>query len=762
MQRLSHLKNTITSVIPCVGGGSGQKRSSNRPHADPEVAQWLARKLPSEDRAGALKVIEAAEKYRHRRVPLSRHGLAELPAKVTSLIATEELDLSKNQLAQWPEQIRGLCNLKDLNISVNSLNGIPAAVALHTRLESLNASSNGISAIAPKVAELRYLRTLDLTDNRLTAVPEEILGLPELRELSLAQNKIGKLTAMDRLYKLKELDLSCNPLGAIPDGPDDPEDALRTRKPPAAKLPAGLEKLHLADTMLEDIPASLALPEHVGKLKSLKYLDVSSNPLLHKLPLDFGAFKTSGPDKVVSLKLPDRKVELTVLHEGTGVVQGLEQDGRLKGRPDSNPGGRAATPTAGPYEGETDAMARRYVQRQRGLQRSANSPQPQAGGYVPPVQANAGMYGNVGAMPGVQPAVAAHYAAPYAFPPFMPNPGATFAQAPAQQASTSAAAPQVQPTAAEPSVAPPGVAQPGLGMGQQFDATNPQAWLMQLGVNQLVQMYQAQLQAAMGLGLPPAAFPMQPSAFPLQQAAFPMQQAAFSTQQAPFSLQPASAPAAFLAAQVAAAQRIPPNTIYDGRHDAELRDRNFGIRRDQQMREVCQTIPTVLTELGINELVMSIKQQVYSMGLSEHQTRDMIGNKLVELGAGLYRQRMVDEIARQETLDRADPNVDAHTRSIAYQAYLAETLGLPGPIMGLVDKLNVGQMRRDLFDGVFSQEALAREGARVGNQVEMAETSDRLNGYKQFKTFLNGQKFWQEHSAQDSAYLRNALYANLR
>jgi hypothetical protein len=368
MPRLSQLTSTLTSVLPCVGGSSVRTRSSSRQPAEPELAQWLARRAPTEDGTGAIKVIEAAEKEHPRRVALSRRGLKDLPTKVSSLVDTEQLDLSHNQLARWPEQIGGLGKLTHLNVSSNMLNVIPEGVALHTRLESLNARSNHISAISQRTAELRHLHTLDLSVNGLTAVPPEILGLPELKKLSLANNKIGKLCPLVRLYKLKELDLSNNPLGAIPDVPADPANAPMMSQLPAAKLPAGLETLNLANTMLEDIPTSLALPEHLGELKELTYLDVSSNPLLHKLPLGFGAFKKAGSDEVVSLKSPNRPAKLTVFHQGSGVVQGLEQDGRLKSRAGSNPGGGTAPTAASPYGGNWDASSRGYVHRQRGVE----------------------------------------------------------------------------------------------------------------------------------------------------------------------------------------------------------------------------------------------------------------------------------------------------------------------------------------------------------------------------------------------------------
>jgi hypothetical protein len=562
------------------------------------------------------------------------------------------------------------------------------------------------------------------------------------------------------------LDLSKNPLRTFPDGPDNPEAARRNGQQPAAMLPAGLEKLDLTQTELEDLHVSFALPEHVGKLKELKSLDVSGNPLLYKLPLGFGSFKTAGTDEVVSVVSPERTTKLTVSYQGTGVADGLKKDGRLIDGAGRDHAGRSDTSARSTEGNDLDGNARRHIRQQRRQARAGmglppgNGPLPGTGGTMPPMPPapTAGMYGNASGMAGFQPTMPAQVpgaghgvypppagtSAPYTYPPAAPNAGAAFPQAWAggaagAPASTSAAGLQTPQVAAGPTSHLPGMPLPGFG--PQTGAVDPQTWFMQLGV----QMYVTQLQVAAGLAPQPVGQAFMPGGAGQAFGATGAQQAAI----------PAWAPAQ------AAGTQLPPSMVYDGMHAVELRNRNFGILRNQQMLEVCRTIPGVMSERGIDERVLSIKAEVRSMGLNEHQTRDRIGNRLVELGAGLWRQRMVDEIARDEALQGAAPHVDAHTRSIAFQTFLAEPLNLPGPIMGLVKALNERKMRDDLFEGAFPEEVLKQEGERVLDKVRLIETSDFQNGHRLFNKFLNEQKFWQEHSAQESEYLRNALYANL-
>ncbi len=779
MQRISNIVSSFTSSRLCGGGNSSQGPSSSRGGsrrlpADPELEGWKRRGLPSEHRASAAKTIEESEKHRRPRVDLSSKALEDLPSAVSRLDATKELNLSSNQLKSWPLEITRLGDLKELDVSFNKIGNISADIGALSRLTSLNAQSNLISshAINRGIAGLRALRELNLSTNRLTEFPNVILDLPQLKKLSLADNRIRTLSPMDRLLQLTELDLSKNPLGAIPDGPDHTEGSNGTRgdRLPAARLPAGLKKLKLAETLLEDIPASAALPEHVGKLEHLKLLDVSSNPLLKQLPIAFRTFRTAGPDKV---KSNARRVELTVLHQGTGVAEGLEQGGRLLGSASLD----GANPTNGSSSdaSDWDTHTSRHIGRSHRQPRTdldappGNMPPAGAGGNL---QNPSVMYANPPGMQGFQPtlppqAVGAGQGVyppppgtsmPYTYPPALPNAATAFPPAGAggmfgTQASTATASVQAPVLAAGQTNPMLAVPMPPPTFGLQPGAMDPRTMLMQLGVQALEQQL-AQLRTAFGFATQQVGQMPNPYGFGQFQPAYAP---AGMHQAAPAAQYPA--PPAWATPQTAAPQE--PVDFAASQHQEEMMRRNSAILRDQQMKEVCEIIPPVLNEPGIDALVVAIKFNVRQSGLSEYETRYRINNGLIDLGRKLYRQRMVDTIAQRDALNRADPRISARALSIAYQAMLAgpDQLDLVGPIRKLAEHLDQGTVRGDLFNGMLAPQTLMQESDKALAEVRTMETADEYD--RGFNTFLHQQKFWQEHTQLEDQYVRSTIYTHM-
>lgn len=751
MPRIRDIASSIRSACLHLGGGASGSKAPD----DPELDRWKKQGAPSENRADAVKAIEGAEKFKRPRVDLSRMALESLPAAVSRLTAATELHLNGNQLSAWPGEIAPLANLKDLNISFNRIVNIPAGIGSLTQLKTLNASSNYIQVMDRALSGLRNLRELDLSRNQLREFPAEILAMPKLKKLALAENGIDRLPATDRMYDLKELDLSRNPLGAIADG---------IAGTGGVKLPAGLKKLMLAETQLEDIPASAALPEHLGSLQELKHLDVSSNPLLHLLPVSFGPFRRDGSGKVTSTA---RAVPLSALHAGTTIVSGLEEGGRLRGRSTDEDTSASGTSGADAEGRQWRANAARQIRR-RNRQAQVDA----ANGNGLPVGTGINQQQTPSAhhaeARGVQQAVQMPFQMPIQMPFQMPfqmqataqatstqatshvvTSGPTAAAAVTPEAQASGGGPQGQTTAAGQASQPPAMPFPPPAFGlQSGSAGTPAAWLTQLGM----ETYIAQLRAAWGMP------PQQPASVATPFGAGLIQQsygAAAMPQATPFA-QYAATPA-WAAPQAAAP--VLPSAVYEGRHFDELQKQNFDIVRNQQAQEVCSTIPPLLPEAAINERVMKIKAEEYALRRADHETRQAINLRLINLGRGLYRQQMVDKIAQQEALNRADPRLDARSLSIGYQAFLAEALDLPGPINDLVKRLNEGTMREDIFDGVIPLATVPTEVGRIRAQVELVETSDPSG--KAFAAFLGKQKFWQAHQEQENLYLRNALYTNL-
>lgn len=733
-RRLSDLLNSIAPPSWNLGGSSRRSSSSGtssrKAPTNPELASWMGAGESSEDRKGAVKAIESAEKYKRKKVDLSRLALARLPAAVSRLATTKDLDLSHNQLQAWPAETAELGDLRKLNASTNKIPYIPAVIGRYTKLKSLNIASNQIVGIDKAMSGLLNLRELNLSYNKLEEFPASTLHLPKLEKLLLAHNKIKTLPAMDCMYQLKELDLSENDLHAISDDPTL-----------SARFPVSLEKLNLSKAKLEDIEGSDALPEHMGALHALTHLIVSSNPHLKRLPIAYGSFKTAGPDKVISLK---RSVTLTVEHQGTSVVQGLRKGGRLgvsAHLDDSDSDSDVDMDMDTGIDGnDREADTRRYSDMRQRESHAPTGAAPQRampgpvygadpGGYPPPV-------GTSG---------------PYTTPPSMPNAGGAFPPPGGAQASTSAPGWQMPQAAIGQTSQQPGMQQSGFG--PYAGPMDHSAWLSQLG-KRYVELYLAQMSAAAGLpqygGQP---FMPYYGAGQLQQAyaAAGLQQTAPAAQ---FPVPPV------WATPPAAANPPMQTRVYEGELHELIQKQNHAILRNEDARTVFTTLPAVMDVAAVDVLVLKIKQEEYAIRRPVHETRYAVGVRLLDVARGLYRQHLIDAIAKREARNRADPRVDERSLSLTYQACLAASLDLPGPTRGLVAELDGGTMRRDLFEGILPPENLIEEYRRVEAEVKLRETADPSG--RHFEEFLYKQPFWQKYQAEEAWYRQQQLYWTLR
>uniref|UniRef100_A0A669P045 non-specific serine/threonine protein kinase n=1 Tax=Phasianus colchicus TaxID=9054 RepID=A0A669P045_PHACC len=231
-------------------------------------------------------------------------GIPEFLANVAENL--EQLLLEGNKISCLSSPM-SLKELKILNISKNNISSLAENVLMGcTKLELLNARMNALEMI-PDLSS--SITTLKLSQNCFINVPETILLLPHLRSVDLSQNKIISLPGPVhwKSLNLRELLFNHNQIGVL----DLSEKACAWSR---------LEKLHLSNNKLKEIPPQ------IGFLENLTSLDVSHNPDLRFFPDEMGRLS-----KIWDLPLEGLHLNLDFKHVGCkarDIIRFLQQ--RLK------------------------------------------------------------------------------------------------------------------------------------------------------------------------------------------------------------------------------------------------------------------------------------------------------------------------------------------------------------------------------------------------------------------------------------------------
>ncbi|XP_072182734.1 leucine-rich repeat serine/threonine-protein kinase 2 isoform X3 [Excalfactoria chinensis] len=231
-------------------------------------------------------------------------GIPEFLANVAENL--EQLLLEGNKISCISSPM-SLKELKMLNISKNNISSLAENVLMGcTKLELFNARMNALETI-PDLSS--SITTLKLSQNCFINVPETILLLPHLRSVDLSQNKIISLPGPVhwKSLNLRELLFNHNQIGVL----DLSEKACAWSR---------LEKLHLSNNKLKEIPPQ------IGFLENLTSLDVSHNPDLRFFPDEMGRLS-----KIWDLPLEGLHLNLDFKHVGCkarDIIRFLQQ--RLK------------------------------------------------------------------------------------------------------------------------------------------------------------------------------------------------------------------------------------------------------------------------------------------------------------------------------------------------------------------------------------------------------------------------------------------------
>lgn len=207
-------------------------------------------------------------------------------------LSLKHLNLSFNKIQEFPQQLgRAMGQLEELLVEGNSISDLSTPLCL-PEIKLLDVSKNNLeemsqdflsdcpklevlSASTNKLSELLHLplkiTTLKLANNSFSHVPEALLKLPNLRSVDLRNNSISFLPGpvLWSSLNLRELMFSKNSIQTL----DLSAEVFRWSR---------LEKLHLSDNKLTQIPPQ------IGLLEGLTSLDVSRNPDLRCFPDEMG------------------------------------------------------------------------------------------------------------------------------------------------------------------------------------------------------------------------------------------------------------------------------------------------------------------------------------------------------------------------------------------------------------------------------------------------------------------------------------------
>ncbi|GLU15105.1 hypothetical protein SLE2022_316300 [Rubroshorea leprosula] len=221
-----------------------------------------------------------------------------LPPELVRLPYLQLIDLSRNYLSgaipsEWgsmqlvnisllgnrltgpiPKEIGNISTLIELNVEINQLSGaLPSELGNLASIERLLLTSNNFTGELPATfSRLTSLKDFRIGDNRFTGkIPSLIQNWTELNKLVIQASGLmgpipSSISALEKLTDLRISDLS---------GSDQ------------ATFPKLSRKLNMSRLILRNCNIFGKLPDYLGQMTSLKFLDLSFNKLSGEIPSSY-------------------------------------------------------------------------------------------------------------------------------------------------------------------------------------------------------------------------------------------------------------------------------------------------------------------------------------------------------------------------------------------------------------------------------------------------------------------------------------------